>query len=78
MKIITEHVLPPIPLRDYDWCATLDGWEPGDVVGSGRTEREAIDDLLDKIEEGEVESAEVCGCLGPSHRNECKYWTLPL
>ena len=25
-----EFVHPPIPTREYDYCATHDDWEPGD------------------------------------------------
>lgn len=53
MKIRTEYVYPPIPIRDFDWSAvdddTYDG--PGCPIGSGRTKQEAIDDLLEQIEE---------------------------
>ena len=44
-KIVTEHVFPPIPIRSCDWCATFDGYEPGDPQGWGATEAEAIRDL---------------------------------
>lgn len=50
-RIITEFVYPPIPMRNMDWCAVRDGYEPGDPQGWGRTELAAIMDLLD--EEGE-------------------------
>ena len=46
MKIITEHVYPPIPDRRFDWAATLDGYEPGDPHGEGPTENAAVADLL--------------------------------
>lgn len=46
-KINTEYVFPPIPIRIYDWRATFDGYEPGDSMGYGATEQEAIADLLD-------------------------------
>lgn len=53
MKIRTEHVFPPIPDRRFDWSAvddeTYDG--PGSLVGWGATEQEAIDDLLQQIDE---------------------------
>lgn len=42
----TVHVNPPIPLRQYDWSATFDGYEPGDSIGFGETEQEAIDWLI--------------------------------
>jgi hypothetical protein len=52
MKIRTEYVYPPIPIRSYDWCAvdddTYDG--PGSPIGSGATEQEAIDDLKEQLE----------------------------
>lgn len=51
--IITEFVYPPIPIRDFDWSAvdgdTYDGApDSGNrhQVGCGRTEKEAIADLL--------------------------------
>jgi hypothetical protein len=33
-KIVTSHVYPPIPARNWDWCAHYDGEEEaGTVVG---------------------------------------------
>lgn len=53
MKIRTEFIYPPIPIRTMDWCAidgdSYDG--PGCPVGYGETEQEAINDLLEQIEE---------------------------
>lgn len=46
-KIITEYVYPPIPDRRFDWSAVRDGYEPGNPIGWGNTEREAVIDLLD-------------------------------
>lgn len=46
--VIIRHEPPPIPDRNFDWHATRDGYEPGDPVGSGRNETEALWDLLDK------------------------------
>ena len=45
-KIITIHDYPPIPIRDYDWSAIRGDYDAGDLVGSGRTEQDAVDDLL--------------------------------
>lgn len=45
-NIITTHDYPPIPIRNYDWSAVREGYEPGDPIGTGRTEQDAIDDLL--------------------------------
>lgn len=44
MKIVTEHVYPPIPIRQFDWCAHYD--DPEGYTASGATEQEAIDNLL--------------------------------
>jgi hypothetical protein len=53
MKIKTEFVYPPIPIRTFDWSAidddTYDG--PGSPVGTGATEPEAIADLIEQINE---------------------------
>lgn len=45
-KIITSNIYPPIPWRDFDWCAYFDGEEEYGHYGYGRTEQAAIDDLL--------------------------------
>ncbi len=53
MKIRTEYVYPPIPDRRFDWSAvdddTYDG--PGCKIGWGATEKAAIEDLMEQIEE---------------------------
>jgi hypothetical protein len=50
MKISTQYIYPPIPIRDFDWSAIdNDTYEPGCPQGFGRTEEEAIADLLQKI-----------------------------
>ena len=48
MKIITEYIHPSIPIRDYDWQATREGYDDGDLIGYGSTEQEAIDNLLEQ------------------------------
>lgn len=53
MKIITLYEPPPIPDRRWDWIAYDDdtyGGEPGDPVGRGRTEREAVEDFLERVD----------------------------
>lgn len=47
MRIVTEHVYPPIPIRQFDWSATTDNYEPGYPLEHGRTEKEAVENLLD-------------------------------
>ena len=54
MKITTVNVCPPIPVRNFDWCAydigTYD--EEGDpLIGWGPTEDAAIKDLKAQIED---------------------------
>lgn len=56
MNIRTTFVYPPIPVRSFDWCAvdddTYDGAEDSHcLIGYGRTEQEAIADLLEQIGE---------------------------
>lgn len=54
-KIETTNVFPPIPDRRFDWCATRSNDEPNDngtmFQGYGRTEADAIDDLVAVIED---------------------------
>lgn len=42
-QVQTAHNNPSIPIRDFDWSATFEGYEPGDSIGHGATEQEAID-----------------------------------
>jgi len=44
-KIITSFDHPPIPDRRFDFSATREGYDEGDLIGYGKTEQEAIDDL---------------------------------
>ena len=46
--IITEYIHPPIPIRQFDWSAIRNGYEPGNIIGRGATEKEAINDLLEQ------------------------------
>lgn len=46
MKTIrTTCFFPPIPIREFDWCASYEGDEEGGPRGWGRTEQEAVEDL---------------------------------
>ena len=52
--MITKYVCPPIPIRQFDWCAYLDCGEydaESGPYGHGRTEAEAIIDLEDLLNE---------------------------
>jgi hypothetical protein len=51
MPAIEVHfIYPPIPLRQFDWCAYYEGTEPDDdgnfAAGYGKTRKQAIDELL--------------------------------
>lgn len=55
LKIRTNFEYPPIPIRDYDWSAiddnTYDGAPDSHCpIGRGRTEAQAIEDLLEQLE----------------------------
>ena len=58
LNIRTCFDYPPIPVRDYDWVAYFDDtYEPpdvdgvgGDIIGTGRTEADAIEDLINLVE----------------------------
>ncbi len=56
MNIKTVFVCPPIPTRNYDWQAyvdgTIDGGDPDSkaIIGKGATEEEAIADLLEQFD----------------------------
>lgn len=64
-RISTECVCPPIPCRDFDWSAVLDGVYDGApdssgvaaLIGTGGNEARAIDDLLEQLEELQREVA---------------------
>lgn len=61
MRIKTSFDYPSIPVRSFDWSAWDDDTYDADCdqdgffttcpVGHGATEQEAIDDLLEQIEE---------------------------
>lgn len=50
-NIITEYWPKPIPIRNYDWQAWVDGREESGQVGQGATEDAAVEDLLEQIDE---------------------------
>ena len=55
LTICTACDFPPLPIRQFDWSAVLDNYDGADdsstryQVGHGATEAEAIDDLLDLL-----------------------------
>lgn len=44
LRIVTEYNPPPIPIRDFDWCAWYDGHEDH-FCAWGRTQAEALENL---------------------------------
>jgi hypothetical protein len=50
-KIVTDHVYPPIPWRNFDWSAELDSLTPDGPRGWGETEAAAIADLKEQLED---------------------------
>ena len=48
--IRTEHVYPPIPVRQWDWSA-IDHrtYDEGAPIGWGPTKQAAIDDLIEQL-----------------------------
>lgn len=48
LQVRTQYVFPPIADRSMDWSAVVRGYEPGDAIGRGETEAEAINDLLNQ------------------------------
>lgn len=67
-KIITHYDPKPIPLREFDWNAVYDGYEPDDPQGFGATEDEAIMDLEDQVEAPEDCTCHAEGVGGPDER----------
>ena len=49
--VITEHVYPPIPMRQFDWAAYRD---PEGKIGWGKTEAEAVAALDELEDDGSV------------------------
>jgi hypothetical protein len=50
-KVITTYVHPAIPVREFDYQSTLDGYEPGEPIGWGATPAESVADLMEQIED---------------------------
>jgi hypothetical protein len=50
-QIVTRYGAKPIPLRQFDWEAMTTNYDLGSPVGYGRTEAEAINDLIIQVRE---------------------------
>jgi len=53
VMVVTSHIKPPIPIKNHDWQAVLDNYEPGEPIGYGPTEADAVCDLYIQIAERE-------------------------
>jgi hypothetical protein len=49
VKIVTTYIYPPIPDRSFDWQAASSDYDEGWPIGHGKTEQEAIADLLEQV-----------------------------
>lgn len=49
--LIVTHVHPPIPSREFDWCAYQNGCEESNMYGWGKTDIEAIHDWSEQYGE---------------------------
>jgi hypothetical protein len=49
-RIVTRYDPKPIPDRRFDWQATTADYDLGSPIGFGRTEAEAINDLIMLLE----------------------------
>ena len=47
-KIVTQHDTKPVPSKDYDWEAFREDWDLDEPIGYGKTEQEAVNDLLER------------------------------
>jgi hypothetical protein len=50
-KVKTAYIYPPIPIRCFDWCAWIDGYEEAGPYGHGKTEVQALADLACTVDE---------------------------
>lgn len=51
--VVLSFEYPPVPVRGWDWMAYVEGREECGPQGWGATRQQAVDDLLERIEEEE-------------------------
>lgn len=78
-KIVTDFVYPPIPVREFDWCAWVDGCEEDGPRGWGKTKEQAVTALLEELvsERGlttadQKAQGKRCGCAGTNDYCVCQ------
>jgi hypothetical protein len=67
MKVNITFVDPPIPDRNSDYCATFEGYEPGDFIGYGPTPNAAFEALMDAADQQPTQPPDCHNHLGESH-----------
>ena len=58
LMVVTQYIYPPIPIRTMDWQAVTDNYEPGEPIGHGPTEADAVMDLFIQIADREDDDEE--------------------
>lgn len=48
--VVTNFVYPPIPVRNWDWSATDEGYDPPYPIGYGPNEFKAVLDFYNQYE----------------------------
>lgn len=71
-QIITDYWAKPSPERQWDWSAYRKSYEPGWPIGYGRTEQQAIDNLLEQeVEDAARKSPCPCQLGAPGRCQHC-------
>lgn len=75
---LISYLHPPIPVRDRDYCATREDFEPGEPIGYGATPSAALADLREQEEIAGIDDEPIpwhpcpeCGGTGQSEGAEC-------
>lgn len=50
-KLVTYFDRPPVPSNEFDWSAVTDDYEEGHPIGQGPTEGDAIQNLLEQLQD---------------------------
>lgn len=51
LQLEVNFIFPPIPIRNFDWSVTAAGYEPGMIIGYGRTIAQALDNYVEQHED---------------------------
>lgn len=68
--IVTHCINPPVPTRQWDWVAYIEGEEEANgPTGSGPTEAEALRDLCEQLADLEAAERERCAAWVDARRD---------